>query len=214
MTTARVILLILSIATVSTVLANNYKNPPTRTDTYDHAIRITAGADVLDIINGDTIRVSAHMWPGHQWTGLIRFAGLDAPELRRSKCQAEKDQGIMARDTLVSLIPPRVLLVNIRNGSFANRYVAAVMDGTRNLAHVLMENGVGRPYYGKGKRKPWCNESNESIRERHKRMTPRQDTAAPRGYQVQSLLASLGTKDRVTKGSFPPSPPLVIPAGF
>ncbi len=28
----------------------------------------------------------------------------------------------------------------------------------RDLANVLMENGVGRPDDG-GKRKPWCNES-------------------------------------------------------
>lgn len=76
MTTARVILLILSVATVSTVLASSYKNPPKNTETYDHAITIDAGAEVLDIIDGDTIRVSAHMWPGQQWTGLIRFEAL------------------------------------------------------------------------------------------------------------------------------------------
>ena len=141
MTISRTILLILSIAAVTTVLANNYKNPPSSTKTYDHAITITAGADVLDIIDGDTIRVEAHMWPGHQWTGLIRLSGIDAPELRRSKCQEEKDQGIMARDTLQSLITPRVLLLNVKNGSFAGRYVAEVMDGPRDMAHVLMEEG-------------------------------------------------------------------------
>ena len=113
MTTSRIIVLILSLAAVTTVLANNFKHPSTRTDTYDHAIRIQAGAEVLDIIDGDTVRVKASPWPGHQWTGLIRLYGIDAPELRRSKCQEEKEQGIMARDTLVSLIPPRVLLVNI-----------------------------------------------------------------------------------------------------
>lgn len=64
MTTSRTILLILSLAAVTTVLANNFKNPPTRTDTYDYAITIRAGAEVLDVIDGDTIRVKAHMWPG------------------------------------------------------------------------------------------------------------------------------------------------------
>ena len=141
MTISRTILLILSLAAVTTAVANNFKNPPTRTDTYDYAIRITAGAEVLDIIDGDTIRVEAHPWPGHQWTGLIRLRGINAPELRRSKCQEEKDQGIMARNTLVSLIPPRVLLVNIENGSFAGQYVAAVMDGPDDMADMLMEEG-------------------------------------------------------------------------
>ena len=141
MTTSRTIVLILSLAAVTTAVANNYKHPPSSTKTYDHAIRITAGATVLDIIDGDTIRVEAHPWPGHQWTGLIRLRGIDAPELRRSQCQEEKDQGIMARDTLVSLIPPRVILLNVENGKFAGRYVAEVMDGTRDMAHVLMEEG-------------------------------------------------------------------------
>ncbi len=147
MTTARFILLFLILATLTIAVANNYKNPPTRTDTKDKAITITADAEVLDIIDGDTIRVSAHMWPGQQWLGLIRLRGIDTPELR-GKCQTETEQGIMARDTLVSLVPPRVLLLNIKAGKFAGRYVATVMDGPRDMADILMENGAGRPYDG------------------------------------------------------------------
>ena len=178
MTTARFTLLFLILAMLTIAVANNYKNPPSSTKTYDHAITIQAGAEVLDIIDGDTIRVEAHPWPGHQWTGLIRLRGIDAPELRRSKCQEEKDQGIMARDTLVSLIPPRVFLANIKSGTFGKRIVANVMDGNKDLAHMLMENGVGRPYF-KGKRKTWCNESAESIKERHKRMKPSHQPTPP-----------------------------------
>ena len=158
-------------------------------DTYDEAIRSTAGAEVLDIIDGDTMRVQAHMWPNQKWVGNIRLYGIDTPELR-TKCQAEKDQGIMARDTLVSLVPPRVYLVNVKPGKFAGRYVAAVMADTRDLAHVLMENGVGRPYFT-GKRKPWCNESAKSIRARHARMKPRADTDAPAVATSKAYLQAL-----------------------
>ena len=172
-------------------LGKQLQESPTRTDTYDHAIRIQAGADVLDIIDGDTIRVEAHMWPGQQWTGLIRLRGIDAPELRRSKCPEEKEQGIMARDTLASLIPPRVLLVNIENGSFAGRYVAAVMDGPRDMADMLMENGVGRSYYKNSKRNPWCNESAESIKKRHDRMTPIHHTDTPASKKSKEHLNKL-----------------------
>lgn len=140
MTTVRFTVLFLILATLTLAIANNYKNPPTRTDPYDEAITITAEAEVLNIINGDTIRVSAHMWPGQQWLGLIRLRGIDTPELR-GKCQAEKDQAILSRDTLVSLVPPRVLLANIQFGKFAGRYVATVMAGPRDLADVLMEEG-------------------------------------------------------------------------
>ena len=142
MTTCRFILLfILILAMLPSALATDYKYPPTRTDTYDAAITITAGAEVLNVINGDTLRVRPHMWPGQKWEGNIRLFGIDTSELRGSKCQAEKVQGIMARDTLVSLVPPRVLLANIQFGKFAGGYVAAVMDGTRDMAHVLMEEG-------------------------------------------------------------------------
>ena len=121
-------------------MANDSTSPPTRTDTSDGAITISAGAEVLIVINGDTIRVRAHMWPGQQWSGTIRLYGIDSPALRTT-CQAEKVQGILARDTLVSLVPPRVLLANIQSGKFAGRYVAAVMAGPRDMAHVLMEEG-------------------------------------------------------------------------
>ena len=141
MTLARFILLvILILAILPGVSADNYKHPPTRTDTSDEAITITAGAEVLNVIDGDTIRVQAHMWPGQQWSGLIRLRGIDTPELR-GKCQAETDQGILAGATMVSLVPPRVYLVNVKPGKFGGRFVATVMAGTRDLAHVLMEEG-------------------------------------------------------------------------
>ena len=107
--------------------------------------------------------------------------------MRGSKCQEEKDQAIMARDTLASLIPPRVVLLNIKPGKFAGRYVAAVMDGGQALSHVLMKNGVGRPYFT-GKRKPWCNESAASIRARHQRMTPSHPTATPAAAESKAYL--------------------------
>ncbi len=179
MTTVRFILLfILILAMLPSALATDYKYTPTRTDTYDAAITITAGAEVLNVIDGDTIRVRAHMWPGQKWEGNIRLFGIDTPELRGSACPAEKAQGILARDTLVSLVPPRVLLANIQFGKFAGRYVATVMDGDQALSHILMKNGVGRPYF-KGKRKTWCNESAESIKERHKRMKPSHQPTPP-----------------------------------
>ena len=124
MTTARFTVLFLILAMLTLAGANNYKHPPTRTDTYDQAIPIQAGAKVLDIIDGDTIRVEAHQWVGHTWTGLIRLRGIDTPELRGSQCQEEKVQGILARDTLVSLVPSRVHLVTVKPGKFAGRFVA------------------------------------------------------------------------------------------
>ena len=62
------------------------------------------------------------------------------------------------------------------------------MADTRDLAHVLMEHGVGRPYFT-GKRKPWCNESEASIRERHGRMKPSAATDTPAAAASKAYFA-------------------------
>ena len=114
---------------------------------------------------------------------------IDTPE-PRSQCPAEAEQAIMAKETLRSLVPPDVRLVNLKPGKFAGRYVANVIDGPRDMAHVLMENGVGRPYF-KGKRKPWCNESGASIRERAGRMKPSKDTDTPAAATSKAYVRAL-----------------------
>lgn len=40
----------------------------------------------------------------------------------------------MAGETLVSLVPPRVRMVNVKPGKFAGRFVATGMADTRDLA--------------------------------------------------------------------------------
>lgn len=59
MTTVRFTVVFLILATLTLAVANNYKHPPTRTDTYDESITITAGAEVLNVIDWDTLRVRA-----------------------------------------------------------------------------------------------------------------------------------------------------------
>ena len=63
----------------------------------------------------------------------------------------------------------------------------------RDLSNVLMENGVGRPDDG-GKRKPWCNESVASIRDRAARMTPSQATDTPAAAKSKAYLRALAQK--------------------
>ena len=43
----------------------------------------------------------------------------------------------MAGETLVSLVPPRVRLVNGKPGKFAGRFVATIMADTRDLAEAF-----------------------------------------------------------------------------
>ena len=45
-------------------------------------------AEVVRVVDGDTIEVNAHYWPGHTWRGKVRLRGIDTPELR-GKCEIE-----------------------------------------------------------------------------------------------------------------------------
>lgn len=130
------------------------------------AVTITVNATVFRIVDGDTIHVWAHLWPRQSWQGNIRLHSIDTPEPDpRSRCQAETEQTIMAKETLRSLIPREVRLNKVKPGKFGNRFVANVMDGTRDLADVLMENGVdptsqanGNP----GATNPWPASGNDT----------------------------------------------------
>lgn len=113
-------------------------------------------ATVTRAIDGDSIEVRATIWPDLTASTQIRVAGVDAPELRRPQCDAERALAERARDRTAALTDNGVVLVDPRLGKFAGRVVAQVIlpDG-RNLADVLIAEGLGRAYDG-GRRKGWC----------------------------------------------------------
>ena len=155
-----------------------------------NATIVTVNATLLRIVDGDTIHVRDNLRPrGTSGKATCRLHGIDMLELH-GQCQAEREQAILAKETLRSLVPPDVRLVNVKSGKFAGRFVAAVMNGTRDFADVLMENGVGQPYVT-GKRKPWCNESAASIRDRAGRMKPSEDTDTPAAATSKAYLRAL-----------------------
>ena len=122
------------------------------------------GADVLDVIDGDTLRVRATVWLGLDKTTLVRVNGIDAPELR-GQCDEETRRARAATAyvrTAVAAAGNRIWLTNIREGKFAGRVVADVfLDRTleESLAAALVAEALARPYDGRGRRRPWCPES-------------------------------------------------------
>ncbi len=121
--------------------------------------RMLAGpvpATVTAIADGDTIDVVARIWLGQTVATRVRFAGIDAPELRGG-CQRERDLAEAARSFVASrLAAPRVELRDIRFGKYAGRVVARVVtaDG-EDLSAALLAAGLARPYDG-GTRRSWC----------------------------------------------------------
>ena len=114
-------------------------------------------ARVTRVIDGDTFKVEARVWPGITAQANVRVRGVDTPEIRRAKCgEYERRRGLAARDFVRGVIGEQVWLINVSYGKFARRVVASVLlaDG-RDLATLLLATGHALPYRG-GRRPSWC----------------------------------------------------------
>jgi len=112
-------------------------------------------ARVLDVVDGDTLRVAARVWLGQDVETLVRIAGIDAPELH-GKCARERAMAQAAKDLLAGRLGRTVRLRDISNGKYAGRVVARVeLSEGADAAAILLDAGLARPYGG-GARRPWC----------------------------------------------------------
>ena len=112
-------------------------------------------AEVLRVIDGDTLEVRAHIWLGQQIETLLRIYGIDAPELK-AKCAAERAAARRARDALVERIGDQpVMLRDIRFEKYAGRVMSRVESGGTDVGRALIGDGLVRSYAGK-KRERWC----------------------------------------------------------
>ena len=124
------------------------------------ATEVLAGpidARVLDVIDGDTITVSARIWLGQAIEIRVRLAGIDTPELR-GKCAAEQALAQKAREALASRIGGRTIsLHDVRYGTYAGRVIARLSDGEApDIGQSLLSAGLARAYGGRGPRPDWC----------------------------------------------------------
>ena len=113
-------------------------------------------AQILRVIDGDTLRVRTRIWLGMDMGIVVRIDGIDAPELR-GRCTAERRLAKSARDALLDLVEGHAIrLYDIRNGKYAGRVVARVtrIDGA-DIGVALIAQGVARRYDGR-RRAGWC----------------------------------------------------------
>lgn len=118
-------------------------------------------ADVLKVVDSDTLRVAAMPWPDMATVKDVRIRGVDGPELR-GKCQYEKDLANAAKafvEDLINKNKGRVKLTVIgcnqsEGGSFG-RCLATVHVGPVPIAGALIEKGLARSNFGES-RKSWC----------------------------------------------------------
>lgn len=116
-------------------------------------------AQILRVIDGDTLLVEARPWPQQKVEVYVRIRGIDTPEIR-SKCPGTRQAGEAARRSLETMTQASatIHLSRIAGDKYFGRVVADVTlaDGVQAADHLLLA-GLARPYDGGRKPQDVCN---------------------------------------------------------
>lgn len=126
-----------------------------------HAEVIVEGpvvAQIIRVIDGDTILVTARPWPQQSIEVYVRLRGIDTPELK-SKCSQGRTAATEAKHLLEqwAASSSMVKLTDISADKYFGRIVADVsfQDG-RNPAKEMLAAGLAVAYSGKGHKNDLC----------------------------------------------------------
>lgn len=113
-------------------------------------------AQVVRVVDGDTILVRAHIWLGQEVETSVRLAGTDTPEMK-ARCGAERDKAEAARAFLASRLDGTVVqLRDVLTDKYGGRVRALVIDASgADVSLELIKLGLARRYDG-GQRQSWC----------------------------------------------------------
>lgn len=114
-------------------------------------------AEVLSIVDGDTIHVKAEIWKNQYLITNVRLRGIDTPELRTPQCEEEKALAIKAKNLLEKLISgDAVFLKEIDHDKYGDRVLAKVITAKNlDISQELLSAHLAVPYAGQ-KRQSWC----------------------------------------------------------
>ena len=119
-------------------------------------------AEVVRVIDGDTIDVRVDLWPGLQAIYAVRVRGIDAPEVRRASCEAERAWGEEAKAQVAKLydVGSVIRIENVDRDPFFGRVVADVRrwrsDRWLYLADELVERGLAEAWTPDMPDVDWC----------------------------------------------------------
>jgi micrococcal nuclease len=113
-------------------------------------------ADVLRVIDGDTVEMRALVWLDLHMTTRVRLKDLDAPE-RQGRCPQETQLAAAAAARLAQLLDgQRLFLTDLTRDKYGGRVVARIItQGGLDVGQELLTEGLARPYAGSRKR-GWC----------------------------------------------------------
>lgn len=131
--------------------------PPVTTDGFTasrqdrYFIEGPVAAELISIIDGDTLLVAAKPWPQQTISVSVRIRGVDAPELK-SRCPELRTRAIAAKRALASILAAsrgQLSLSSISGDKYFGRVVADVIAGDgQDAAAELLAAGMVRPYDG------------------------------------------------------------------
>lgn len=122
----------------------------------DDVIKGPIDAVVLEVVDGDTIKVEAAIWPGQSVKTGVRLRGYDAPELK-ARCAREKEMAVAAADLMEKAVASKkVTLYNVHFGKYAGRVVADIYTADDRSVGTLLEQAELAHLYDGGKRQSWC----------------------------------------------------------
>jgi len=113
-------------------------------------------AEVLRIVDGDTVHVRAMIWVNQSVEVSVRLRGADAPELFKPKCPSEKELAYQAKAAVAATIPvgTTIALTDIGQDKYGGRVVANIeTELGETLSAHLIAKGQAIAY---GTKKPWC----------------------------------------------------------
>ena len=115
-------------------------------------------AEVIDVIDGDTLRANITIWPHTYARRSVRLRGIDAPERKdRDACAFARDLYERSRARLAQMADSRVRLRNVEEGRYAGRIIADVytLQG-EDIGATLLRERLVRVYRIPRERPPWC----------------------------------------------------------
>lgn len=110
-----------------------------------HTVEVTDGDSVTFSSSGLAVRMRG------------RIGNLDAPEMN-GRCPEEQALAQQARSRLIQLVAGGVRLISELDFDQYGRVIVTQVINRRgqDVAKVLISEGLGREYNGKGPRLPWC----------------------------------------------------------
>ena len=102
-------------------------------------------AEVLEVIDGDTVRAKVQVWIGQSVETTVRIRDIDTPELRR-KCPGEREAAAAARDHLALVLRGgTVSLLRVGPDKYGGRIDAALrLPSGEDVAAAMIASGHAR----------------------------------------------------------------------